>query len=394
MQRGENNPALKRLTLVVFLLVCAYSLASNIIGVTTNPMIEEFSLTGASQGLMSSMISLGNTLPLLIIPFLQGRIHKIWLIIFGCAMQAAMLLLTGISGGFTTMIFACVLLGVGNNFADSCCNSYIVDLHPGDSAKYLNLLHGFFGIGGLVTPLLISWVISRSGWRASYYVAAALFTLIFLIFTVVTLKNRSKVSAATPAAEKPITAAMFKSYITTRRNLMLLIATIFYAASQIGIVNWIVHYMSVRFDAAELGSVCMSVYWVCVAICRMFCSRLPFKPHKMLVAGAAAAGVFNAIGVISGSPVVMLICTGLLGLFSGLCIPVTVGEAALGNEDKTGLTTSALYLMMGLSRIVTPLAMGAAAAKSISAAMMIPAAAALVSALFCALANRDRPAEI
>ena len=69
---------------------------------------------------------------------------------------------------------ACALLGAGNNITDSCCNSYIVDLHPTDNSKYLNLLHGFFGVGGLITPLLITWILNRSGWRASYSVAAVI----------------------------------------------------------------------------------------------------------------------------------------------------------------------------------------------------------------------------
>lgn len=391
MQASRSQRALALLTAAVFLLVIGYSMGNNIIGVTMNPIIEEFSLTGASQGLMTSLINLGSTLPLLVIPFLQGRIHKIWLIIFGGILQIFMLLLSCLSGNYNILLAAGLLLGLGNNFCDSCSNSYIVDLHPGDSSRYLNLLHGFFGIGGILTPLLMNWILGISGWRMAYIVAAVILTVICAAFATLTLKNRGSVSAAAPAAEKPITGAMFREYISGKRNLMLLAAIVFYAASQLGIVNWIVRYMSVRFDAADLGSVCMSVYWVCVAICRMFCSRLPFSPHKMLVAGAAGAGIFHGIGVLSGNPWVMLVCTGLLGLVSGLCIPVIVGEAALGNEDKTALTTSAIFLLMGISRMLMPLIMGAVAANSITTAMLLPAAAALLSAVFCHMANRLRP---
>ena len=88
----------------------------------------------------------------------------------------------------------------------------------------------------------------------------------------------------------------------------------------------------------------------------------------------------------------MLVCTGLLGLVSGLCIPVIVAEAALGNADKTALSTSAVFLLMGVSRMVMPLIMGAVAAASITNAMLLPAGAAIISAVFCWLANRDRPA--
>ncbi|MBQ8507002.1 MAG: MFS transporter [Clostridia bacterium] len=393
MQATDSRRALKWLTGAIFLLVCGFSMCSNIIGVTMDPMIGAFSLTGASQGLMTSMINLGSTLPLLVIPLLQGRVHKTWLIIFGGILQVFMLVLTGMAQSVPVLLAACALLGAGNNFTDSCVNSYIVDLHPTESTRYLGLLHGFFGVGGLITPLLISAIIGASGWRAAYYVAAVIFAVICAVFTWVSLKNRRRVMGVAPASEAPITKAMFKAYFSTRRNLMLLGAIIFYAASQLGLVNWVVRYMSVRFDNAELGSICMSAYWICTAICRIFSSRLPFAPHKMMVFGAAGAGVFHFIGVISGNPIVMLICTGLLGLVSGLCIPVIVGEAALGNEDKTALSTAALFLLMGLSRMLMPLLMGAVAADSITNAMLLPAGAAIISAVFCHLANRDRPAQ-
>ena len=89
----------------------------------------------------------------------------------------------------------------------------------------------------------------------------------------------------------------------------------------------------------------------------------------------------------------MIICSGLVGLVSGLCIPVLVSEAAIGNEDRTALSTSALFLLMGLSRMLMPLLMGAVAANSIVTCMLLPAGAALISALFCALANKYRPAK-
>lgn len=392
MQAKSSLKAVKTLTLVSLLLMCGCSLCNNIIGITMNPLIDEFSLTGAGQGLMNSMMNLGSTIPLLIIPLLQGRIHKTWLMFFGGVLQVLMMLLTGVSGSIPMLLAACALLGAGNNFTDSCINSYIVDLHPNDSTRYLGLLHGFYGVGGLITPLLITLILNHAGWRVSYYVAALIFAAITVVFLVIALKNRRKVTGVAAASESRITKAMFRSYFSTRRNLMLLAAIVFYAASQLGLVNWVVRYMSVRFNNADLGSVCMSVYWVCTAICRLFSSKLPFASHKMLVVGAAGAGVFHFIGVISGNAIVMLVCTGLLGLVSGLCIPVIVAEAALGNADKTALSTSAVFLLMGVSRMVMPLIMGAVAAASITNAMLLPAGAAIISAVFCWLANRDRPA--
>ena len=64
MQSTASRRALKILTVTLLLIVCGYSMSYNILSNTMDPLIREFSLTGASQGLMSSMINLGSMLPL------------------------------------------------------------------------------------------------------------------------------------------------------------------------------------------------------------------------------------------------------------------------------------------------------------------------------------------
>lgn len=390
MQPNPSPRALKALSWSILLLVCGYSLCYNILGVTLNPLIDEFSLTGASQGLMSSVMNLGSMIPLVILPLLQGRVSKLRLILLSCALQLAMLLLTGAAMGFSTLLIACALLGAGNNFTDSCANSYIVDLHPQDSARYLGLLHGFYGVGGLITPLLISFVMNRSGWRAAYFVAAAVFALPCLLLVVA--GRRAQGTEGTAATgEARFSRAMLAQYLRSPRNLLLMGAAGLYAASQLGLVSWVARYTAVRFGDARSGSLCLSAYWICATLCRIFSPRLPIAPSKMLVFGAAGAGVFHALGVLSGSAVGMIAASALVGLVSGLCIPVLLGEAARGNGDRTSLTTASLFLVMGLARMLMPLLMGAATGRSIVVAMLLPAGAALLCALLCELARRRPP---
>jgi len=386
MQKTASAKAVKILTLSLLLIVCGYSMSFNILSNTMDPLVKEFSLTGAAQGLMSSMINFGSMLPLLIIPMLQGRVHKAWLILGASVLQVAMLLLTGASGSFGLLLFSCVLLGAGNNTTDSIVNSYMVDLHPENSAGVLGLLHGFYGIGGLLTPILVSAILSASGWRPAYYVAAAIFALIVLFFVVVGLRSLKGAGAAQTAPETPMSAAMLRDYIRSKRNLLFLAAAAFYAASQIGLLNWVVRYTSVQFNDAQTGSLCLTAYWVCTTICRLVTPHLPFQPGKMMVIGMLGAAVFNVIGVISGSAVGMLLASALIGIISGQYIPVMISEATRGNEDRTSLITSGIFLLMGLARMVMPLGMGAVSSASLAIAMLMPAVAALLCALCSGLA--------
>ena len=390
MQTKSSRRALNILTISLLLVVCGYSMSFNILSNTMDPLVKEFSLTGASQGLMSSMISFGSMLPLLIIPLFQGRVHKIWLILCAAVLQVLMLLATGFSANFGVLLVSCVLLGAGNNTTDSCINSYMVDLHPENSAGCLGLLHGFYGIGGLLTPILVSAILQKSGWRMSYYAAAAIFGAICLIFAVIGIRSIKGAGTAQAAKETPLSAEMLKSYVRSPRNLFFLAAAAAYAASQLGMLNWVVRYTTVQFNDAQTGSLCLTAYWVCTTICRLVTPHLPFKPGKMLVLGMLGAAVFNVLGVLSGSAVGMLVACALIGVVSGQYIPVMISEATRGNEDRTSLITSGIFLLMGLSRMVMPLGMGAVSSASLTAAMMLPAGAAILCALCSLMAGRSK----
>lgn len=390
MQKASSKNALKILTISLLLIVCGYSMSFNILSNTMDPLVKEFSLTGASQGLMSSMISFGSMLPLLIIPLLQGRIHKIWLILIASILQILMLLLTGISGSFGLLLFSCVLLGAGNNTTDSCVNSYMVDLHPENSAGVLGLLHGFYGIGGLLTPILVSFILEKSGWRPSYYVAAAIFAAITLVFAIVGVRSIRGAGATRTARETPLSGTMLADYVRSKRNMFFLGAAAFCAASQIGLLNWVVRYTSEQFGDAQTGSMCLTAYWVCTTICRLVTPRLKFRPGSMMIIGMAGAAVFNVIGVFSGSAAGMLAASALIGAISGNYIPLMISEATRGNEDRTSLITSGIFLLMGLGRMAMPLGMGAVSASSMTIAMLLPAGAAILCGLCSYMAGRSR----
>ncbi|MBO5975941.1 MAG: hypothetical protein J6P94_02030, partial [Oscillospiraceae bacterium] len=87
----------KRVTTAILVTSFAYAFVNSITSVLVNDVVETFSLTGASQGLMSSMLSLGLMIALLINPLFQGRVGKITMILVSGALQAVMLLLSGIA---------------------------------------------------------------------------------------------------------------------------------------------------------------------------------------------------------------------------------------------------------------------------------------------------------
>lgn len=385
----NKNRVLNMLLIALLIAIFAYAFANNIISVTMNGIIAEYALDGARQGQMTSMMNVGAFIALLVVPLLQGRLPKLWLVLICMLLQTLMVFVIGAAAGMPLILAGFVLMGAGGGMIDSLTNSYMVDLYPEDSAKKLGMLHGVYGIGGLITPLLITALLARRTWRASYTIIGAIILALTVLFMVFGLPNYRAISTDAAQREKKLTGAQVKSYLLNRRNLLLIITSMLYSGSQLGIAGWMVRYMTVRFDAAELGSVCVSIFWICATISRFLAPKLRVRPIKLFIGGTLCGGVMHALGVIVGVPAFMPVVVGICGLVSGHCLPVLIGEAAVGNEDRTSLSTSVMLFATSIARILAPILLGAVTTSvSAASAMMLPAVMALLAAFFAYLAAK------
>ena len=73
MQTHSGQAAVKGVTAAILVTSFIYAFVNSISSVLLNQVVEAFSLTGASQGLLSSMLSVGYMLALLVNPLFQGR---------------------------------------------------------------------------------------------------------------------------------------------------------------------------------------------------------------------------------------------------------------------------------------------------------------------------------
>ena len=211
----------KQVTTAILVTSFAYAFVNSITSVLVNAVVEEFSLTGASQGLMSSMLSLGLMIALLINPLFQGRISKVTMIVLSGTLQVVMLLLSGGAPNFGVFMVSIVLLGMGCGWLDGYINSTMIDAHPTDSPKYLGLLHGIFGIGSLLAPLAMQWMLGSTGWRWVNVALAAL-TAAAMVMVAFAGKKGKKANMFGKGAEERLSFAQLGAYLKNKRNVLLL----------------------------------------------------------------------------------------------------------------------------------------------------------------------------
>lgn len=367
-------------TAAILLLIGAYALSGNHFNVMMNSIIDAFQLVGAEQGMLSSMLNIGGMFALLLTPLLQGRISKLQMLMISAVMQAMMLFAAGITPNFGSMAIIYIVLGIGGGWIDTYGNSLMVDLHSKDSAKYLGLLHGCYSIGGVITPILIHWLLMYNTWRRTYIYCAVIVAVFVILSIGAMLKSHNPFTKQSISAEKKVSIVLVRQYLQKKRNILLIVSSMLNAAAQTGLIIWIVRYMTLQFDAESFGSFTVSVFWICATISRFIAPRIRVRPLKIYAFGALLAGLFNMIGVLSGSSIILCIMIGAIGLVSGHSIPILISEGAVGYKDSTSLPTSILLFSMCLARVVMPLIMGAMVEHaSILGAMMLPVGMSLLA---------------
>lgn len=391
MEGRVNERVVKGITVAILVTSFAYAFANSITAVLINEIVDAFTLTGAAQGLLSSMLSLGQMVAFLLNPLFQGRVSKMTMLLLSGLLQVVVLLVSGFAPTFVLFALAMVVLGMGGGWLDGGINSCMIDYHPADNPKYLGLLHGIYGIGSLLAPLAIQWLLLAMAWQSVLCCIAGLI-LLAMVLVALARKGAGRTDIQKSVQEERLTPRQVWAYLKNGRNLLLLGCAALTTMVQAGVNCWIVRYMFLAYDQAALGATCLTIYWIAATINRFLAPRLRVKPLVMLSGGALLSALFLSVGIFSGSAIVMCVCMGLVGLVTGHFIPMIVSVSAEGYHGSTTLTTSMSMFVMGIVRVVLPLAMAALTdSVSVAAGMSLPAIAGVLAALLCAAALWQTP---
>ena len=380
-KQENTKKAAAAITAAALISIFVYSFVVSLPSILINEVVDTFSLEGAEQGLMGTLTSLGFMLSLFFTVLIQGRAQKSTVIIAALAAQALMLFICGTAPVFYLFCTGCVLLGFGGGFIDTFSNSAIVDVQRRENSRYLGYLHGLFGVGSLLSPLVFLWVLRYTDWRGIYY-ALVIVSIFVILLIFLLLRNLRKKSAKSTARENLFTKADLIAYLKVKRNVALATAGLFATFAISCIMVWIVRYMTLRYDAAELGALSYTIYWMCATANRFLLAQIVKRaPMKFFTLGAFLSGAFIITGIISGNPVVLCVMMGAFGFCSGHFVPVLVSESAAGYEGRTTFTTSLIMFVMSVGRMAAPVMIAFISTQiSPTTGMLLPVAAAVIAA--------------
>jgi fucose permease len=240
-----------------------------------------------------------------------------------CAAYAA-------SPAYGVLPAASLLLGAASGSVDAGLNTVVAS---GQSARILNFVHGAYGVGTVIGPLLVTAAIAESGsWRVPYVVLIVAEIACSASWWMV----RQAISESQPRMMTPHRGQRIGrregSVTTDVRGRMLVSAAVavpfIYVGAELSAGQWAASYLRDQIHAhAGTAGLAVACYWGAFAVVRLLMavpSRLP-SARVLIPAGCAVA--LAGASVIWSEPTATGTITGLIILGAGVApvFPALIG---------------------------------------------------------------------
>ena len=183
--RMDKNYNVRQLDLATWASFMMFAASAIIVAVSLPEISASFS-TNLSEG---GGIETARSFVVLIVLLLAGMLAQRWgkkrFLTLGQYLIAAGLLLASFAPNYATLVVAMMITGIGAGFSEALLNPLIIETHPRQSGKYLNIGHAFYPVGVMLGALLFGELLTMgASWRFLFRVAAGGALIVAILFTV------------------------------------------------------------------------------------------------------------------------------------------------------------------------------------------------------------------
>ncbi len=222
------------LILAAILAIFVYGIIAAMFGTNIPALAKQFSLSDSQAGFIFTAYALGLTIASISVgPLIDNKGKKTGLLL-GLSLVAAALYALANAGSYQMTVAFAVMLGIGGGIIVTGANALVSDINPAKRGSVMNGLNLFFGLGGMVTPLLASDLLGGDAVKVFYF-AAALATI--------TLAVHFMTKMPAPTGERGFKAGEMGALLS-QPVLYLLAAFLFlYVACEVGVWNWLAKHL-------------------------------------------------------------------------------------------------------------------------------------------------------
>jgi fucose permease len=208
-------------------------------------LVPSYGLNASQQGNLALMNALGLMLASSVAgPMVDWKGKRLGLLA-GLSLIFVALVAAPNSVGYGSLAAVYFVLGVGGGTISTSVNSLASDIAPQRRASALNFVNLFFGLGGVVTTLAASYLLTGS---MLCYSIAALAGGALLLVVFIPMANR--------ANEISFHLNQVPALLRNPTLLALSLLLFLYVACEVGVWNWLkIYLISIHFDARTAGGI-------------------------------------------------------------------------------------------------------------------------------------------
>lgn len=279
--------------------------------------------------------------------FLSRKLGNVRFLLLGKISFLSGILLFSCQPPLYVLLGVPLLLGFGAAILEAALNAHLAQL-PNKTAL-LNYLHGFYGVGALLSPFLASQLLAAQfSWNAIYLVLATVSLLLVLSIRGIFAKpdqvsTKTEISSEDEPAKSPL-----KYHFVWLFAFFLL----FYAGTEISLGHWSYSFLTEhRQENTTLAGWLVSGYWLGLTIGRVCIAPLAHKLGSKGIINTCLMGV--VLGLLIFHSITLSFTSGFGLVLTGFCLgPILpTGFAFLSNTIPSYLLMGAISFIASLSSL-------------------------------------------
>lgn len=354
----DSQQGVRTARLLTCLLFFTFAMTTDAVGNIIPRVIEEYGLSSTAAATFQSATMLGIAIGALLLGFLADRIGRQRTIILGLCLYGLSSLLVAFSGQYALLIGLLAISGLGISVFKTAALALIGDITPSSQAhtRFMNTVEGWFAVGAIVGPALVTVLIAAGvSWKWLYVVAAVIcLGLIVMTTRVPNPVPRGKVERASMAQM----LVVLKDPLALGFSLLVAL----YVAVEVAIYVWMPTYLEgYEGSQAWLQAWALTLFFVLRAAGRFLGAWMLDRVSWTVALVVMSLLIFLCFaGALLGGLSLGVWLLPLTGLFMSIIYP-TLNSKAIScfPRHQHGAAAGVILFFTALAAAAGPVAMGA-----------------------------------
>ncbi|MFW5794773.1 MAG: MFS transporter [Bacillota bacterium] len=306
-----------KIMIMSFTSMLMIGIVNNLRGQIGPLIMDDFALNYSQLGFLFSFLSIGA----IIIFFLSGKmIEKYGLInifLYGLVHTAVSLLAVYLSSGYYYLLISFFSISMGLTLLNIVSVTVISMSFSQRRGKMINLLHLFYGLGGIISPYFVTLILKMGfSWAHSF-----LFSLIFIVIIIIQYK-----SSRLPEFEASKSQSMLSTKKLLKNKAVILFSLLVFlqVGVEFSLVTWLAPFLKdVQFRTEIVISFFLSLFFISFTFGRLLASIIIEKVnyYDFLIYTQIGGALVILAALLVGRPLTILLS--LSGLFFAVQVPTS-----------------------------------------------------------------------